>query len=116
MIKLLTPNPALMVESGERVMLAADLHLGLEYELSRQGISIPYQWNRILDEMMVLLEEHKPDRLVLLGDVKHGVPATSFSEKLVAGTPCFTSPRRMSLSGRCSSRRTINSSSTLFHW
>ena len=81
MIKLLTPNPALMVESGERVMLAGDLHLGLEYELSRQGISIPYQWNRILDEMMVLLEEHKPDRLVLLGDVKHGVPATSFSEK-----------------------------------
>ena len=81
MIKLLTPNPALMVESGERVMLAADIHLGLEYELSRQGINIPYQWNRILDEMMTLLEEHKPDRLVLLGDVKHGVPATSFSER-----------------------------------
>ena len=81
MIKLLTPRPALMVESGERVMLAADLHLGMEYELSRQGISIPYQWNRILDELMVLLEEHRPDRLVLLGDVKHGVPATSFSER-----------------------------------
>jgi hypothetical protein len=81
MIKLLTPNPALMVESGEKVMLAADIHLGLEYELSRQGINIPYQWNRILDEMMVLLEEHRPDRLVLLGDVKHGVPATSFSER-----------------------------------
>jgi putative SbcD/Mre11-related phosphoesterase len=81
MIKLLTPNPSLMVESGERVMLAADLHLGLEYGLAKQGISIPYQWNRILDELMVLLEEHKPDRLVLLGDVKHGVPATSFSEK-----------------------------------
>ncbi len=81
MIKLLTPNPALMVESGERVMLAADLHLGLEYGLAKQGISIPYQWNRILDEMMALLEEHKPDRLLLLGDVKHSVPATSFSEK-----------------------------------
>lgn len=81
MIRLLTPSPALMVESGERVMLAGDLHLGLEYDLAKQGINIPYQWNRILDEMMVLLEEHRPDRLVLLGDVKHGVPATSFSEK-----------------------------------
>jgi len=30
---------------------------------------------------MVLLEENKPDRLILLGDVKHGVPATSFQEK-----------------------------------
>jgi hypothetical protein len=82
MIKLLTPHPALMVESGERVMLAADLHLGLEYELAKQGINIPYQWNRILEELVVLLEEHSPDRLVLLGDVKHGVPATSFQEKL----------------------------------
>lgn len=81
MIRLLTPNPAMMVESGEKVMLAADLHLGLEYDLAKQGISIPYQWNRILEEMMVLLENHRPDRLVLLGDVKHGVPATSFSEK-----------------------------------
>jgi putative SbcD/Mre11-related phosphoesterase len=81
MIKLLTPHPALIVESGERVMLAADLHLGLEFELAKQGINIPYQWNRILDELMMLLEEHRPDRLVLLGDVKHGVPATSFQEK-----------------------------------
>jgi uncharacterized protein len=81
MIRLLTPHPALMVENGEKVMLAADLHLGLEYDLAKQGISIPYQWSRMLDELMVLLEEHRPDRLVLLGDVKHGVPATSFQEK-----------------------------------
>ncbi|HUV34035.1 MAG TPA: metallophosphoesterase [Candidatus Desulfaltia sp.] len=81
MIRLLTPHPALMVENGERVMLAADLHLGMEYDLAKQGISIPYQWSRMLEELMVLLEEHRPDRLVLLGDVKHGVPATSFQER-----------------------------------
>jgi metallophosphoesterase superfamily enzyme len=81
MIRLLTPHPALMVENGERLMLAADLHLGMEYDLAKQGISIPYQWSRMLDELMVLLEEHRPDRLVLLGDVKHGVPATSFQER-----------------------------------
>ncbi len=81
MIKILTPYPALLVESGERVLMAADLHLGLEYELAKQGINIPYQWNRILSELMLLLEEYRPDRLVLLGDVKHGVPATSFQEK-----------------------------------
>ncbi len=81
MIKLLIPHPALMIESDERVMMAADLHLGLEYELAKQGINIPYQWNRILEEIRYLLEEHKPDRLILLGDVKHGVPSTSFQEK-----------------------------------
>ena len=81
MIRLLTPHPALMVENRERVMFAADLHLGLEYDLAKQGINIPYQWSRMLDELMALLEEHRPDRLVLLGDVKHGVPATSFQER-----------------------------------
>ena len=81
MIRLLTPHPAIMVESGERVMLAADIHLGLEYELAKQGINIPYQWSRMLGEMVGLLTEYKPDRLILLGDVKHGVPATSFKEK-----------------------------------
>ncbi|MCW4048577.1 MAG: metallophosphoesterase [Candidatus Bathyarchaeota archaeon] len=81
MIQLLTPHPVLMVESGERVMLAADLHLGMEYELAKQGINIPYQWNRMLDEMTARLEEYRPDRLILVGDVKHGVPATSFQEK-----------------------------------
>jgi len=81
MIRLLTPHPALMVEDGERVMMAADLHLGMEYDLAKQGISIPYQWSRMLEELMALLGEHRPDRLVLLGDVKHGVPATSFQER-----------------------------------
>jgi metallophosphoesterase superfamily enzyme len=81
MIRLLTPHPALMVESGERVLLAADLHLGMEYDLAKQGINIPYQWTRMLDELLALLEEQRPDRLILVGDVKHGVPATSFQEK-----------------------------------
>ena len=81
MIRLVTPHPAVVVESGERVLLAADLHLGMEYELAKQGINIPYQWQRILDELIHLLEEERPDRLILLGDVKHGVPATSFKEK-----------------------------------
>jgi putative SbcD/Mre11-related phosphoesterase len=70
-----------MVESGEKVLLAADLHLGLEFDLAKQGINIPYQWSRMLEEMVNLLEEYNPDRLILLGDVKHGVPATSFKEK-----------------------------------
>lgn len=81
MIRLLTPHPVAIVETDERVLVAADLHLGMEYELAKQGINIPYQWNRMLEQLMNLLEEYKPDRLLLLGDVKHGVPATSFQER-----------------------------------
>lgn len=79
--KLLTPWPAMLIEAGERILLATDFHLGIEYELAKMGISIPYQTNRFLREFMDLVLEHNPDRVVILGDLKHGVPLTSFQEK-----------------------------------
>ena len=81
MIRLLTPWPAMLVEGGERVLLASDFHLGLEYELAKMGINIPYQTDRILGELIAIVREHRPDRLLLLGDIKHGVPITSFLEQ-----------------------------------
>ncbi len=81
MIRILTPWPALLADIGERVLIVADLHIGLEYELSKAGVNIPYQTERIQGELLALCREHKPDRLVIAGDVKHGVPVTSFQEK-----------------------------------
>jgi metallophosphoesterase superfamily enzyme len=81
LIRLLTPWPAMLVEAGEKILLATDFHLGLEYELAKMGINIPYQTERFLGELLALVREHRPDRLLLLGDVKHGVPITSFQEK-----------------------------------
>jgi putative SbcD/Mre11-related phosphoesterase len=81
LIRLLTPWPAMLVEADERLLLATDLHLGIEYELAKMGINIPYQTDRFLEELLALVREHRPDRLLLLGDIKHGVPITSFQEK-----------------------------------
>jgi metallophosphoesterase superfamily enzyme len=81
LIKLLTPWPAMLVEAEERLLLATDFHLGIEYELAKMGINIPYQTERFLGELLALVREHRPDRLLLLGDIKHGVPITSFQEK-----------------------------------
>jgi putative SbcD/Mre11-related phosphoesterase len=80
LIRLLTPWPAMLLEGEERVLIASDFHLGLEYELAKMGISIPYQTERILGELLSLIEEHSPERLLLIGDIKHGVPITSFQE------------------------------------
>lgn len=82
MIKLLTPWPALLLEDEESILIAADFHLGIEYELAKMGISIPYQTDRYLSELLELVDQHKPDRVILLGDIKHGVPVTSFQEKM----------------------------------
>ncbi|MBS7652329.1 metallophosphoesterase family protein [Candidatus Bathyarchaeota archaeon] len=72
--------PAMLLEDGERVLVASDFHLGLEYELAKMGINIPYQTERILGELLSLIKEHNPERLLLIGDIKHGVPITSFQE------------------------------------
>jgi hypothetical protein len=81
LIRLLPPWPALLAELDERILLVADLHIGFEYELSKLGISIPYQTDRMLEDLIKLVKDVKPDRLIVLGDVKHGVPITSFQEK-----------------------------------
>ncbi len=74
-------KPLLLVEGNERVLVAADLHLGLEYELLLGGISIPSQTEKMLTRLTRSLTEVKPDRLLLLGDVKHNVPRTSWQER-----------------------------------
>jgi metallophosphoesterase superfamily enzyme len=74
-------QPLLLVEGRERVLVAADLHLGLEHELWLGGVSIPSQTGRMLEDLRKQMEEAKPDRLVLLGDVKHNVPRTSWQER-----------------------------------
>ncbi len=74
-------EPLLLVEGAKRVLVAADLHLGLEYELWLCGISIPSQTEKMLKRLKRSLSEIKPDRLLLLGDLKHNVPKTSWQER-----------------------------------
>jgi putative SbcD/Mre11-related phosphoesterase len=81
LFNLLTPWPALLVEAEERIIFASDFHLGIEYELAKMGINIPYQTDRFLRELLALVQANNPDRVVILGDLKHGVPITSFQEK-----------------------------------
>jgi uncharacterized protein len=73
--------PLLLVEGKQRILVAADLHLGLEYELWLGGVCIPSQTEIILKRLLGYLAEIKPDRLLLLGDIKHNIPRSSWQEK-----------------------------------
>jgi len=73
--------PLLVVERELKVLVAADIHLGLEHELWLCGVSIPSQTHRLLERLKGYLKEVDPDRLVLLGDTKHNVPRTSWQEQ-----------------------------------
>lgn len=74
MITLLWPHPALLVKSGDsRTIVIADLHIGWEVALSREGIHVPAQTSKLLKRLVDLASAYKVDRLLVLGDVKHTV-------------------------------------------
>jgi putative SbcD/Mre11-related phosphoesterase len=81
-IKFLTDKPALLISDKAvgRVLVIADLHIGLEHELFKAGITIAPQSEKFKAELGRLILLTKAGTVVILGDVKHKVPGTSFRE------------------------------------
>jgi metallophosphoesterase superfamily enzyme len=73
-------GPALLVEGDRRVLVVADLHMGIESGLERHGVHIASRSAARADRVIACIEETRPDLLLLLGDVKHNVPVTSRQE------------------------------------
>jgi hypothetical protein len=63
-----------------KALVIADLHIGLEQELSRKGVRLPSLTHEMLGETLKLLDETKAEELILLGDVKHHIASTSAQE------------------------------------
>lgn len=72
-------EPALFIEDG-KILVIADLHLGIELEIARSGISIPSQIKKIQDKIDSLIKQTKAKHVIILGDVKHVLPTISWQE------------------------------------
>jgi putative SbcD/Mre11-related phosphoesterase len=81
MISPLLNEPALVVENTIRTLVIADIHLGIEWELYHSGINIPSQVEKRTVRIREYIKKVAPERIVLLGDIKHNVPRTSWQEK-----------------------------------
>ena len=80
-VKPVADQPALLLEKdGERVLVIADLHLGWEVTLARQGIHVPSQVPRLLEKLRRIIQDTSPKQIVLLGDVKHAVAKVELEE------------------------------------
>jgi len=73
-------GPALLVEQDRRVLVVADLHMGIESGLERHGVHITSRSAARTERVIACIGETQPDLLLLLGDVKHNVPVTSRQE------------------------------------
>jgi hypothetical protein len=79
--KPVVSEPALLLQRGkEKVLVLGDLHIGWEVSLARQGIHVPSQTNKMLLRLEKLIQKEHPDRLILLGDVKHSVTGAELEE------------------------------------
>ena len=74
-------EPALKVTNNEISLVVADIHLGIEWDLYRSGINLPSRMEERLDRILGYIQANSPDRVILLGDVKHNVPQVSWQEK-----------------------------------
>ena len=78
-IRFVKDFPALFIQE-EKALVISDLHLGLEHELFKAGIFIPPQAEKFKKSIEFLIKTTKAKTLVILGDIKHKVPGTSFRE------------------------------------
>jgi putative SbcD/Mre11-related phosphoesterase len=77
-IKFVTGEAALTVG---KALVVSDLHIGIEYKFRKEGIALPSQLERITKRIEALLDRSDAKRLVIIGDVKHKVPGTSYQEE-----------------------------------
>jgi len=70
-LKIIDSLPILFIQD-ERILVIADLHLGIEAIMSQDGTYLPHNQTQDLIELVSFyLKELKPDELILNGDVKH---------------------------------------------
>ena len=81
-IRFLHDKPAALITDRKhgRILVIADVHLGIEHELYSNGIVIAPQAEKFYKEIDKLLRFTKAEKLVIIGDLKHKVPGISFRE------------------------------------
>lgn len=62
-------------------LILSDIHIGIEYDIYKSGISIPSQTNKIVEKILKICKREKTEKILILGDVKHKVPGISLQEK-----------------------------------
>ncbi|WP_123534580.1 metallophosphoesterase [Halosimplex salinum] len=71
---------------GERVLVVADYHAGIEAGLRRDGVELPDHSPDRRESLLALVERERPDRLLVLGDLGHAIgdPGRDEREEVLA--------------------------------
>lgn len=79
-ITFLESGPAIQMEEEKRILVLADLHMGIESDLRLHGIHLQSRAKERINRLTNLIKDSSPDIVLMLGDIKHRVPGTSWQE------------------------------------
>ena len=79
-LEFIKEGPALVIEGEERLLVVADLHFGIEADLAAHGLHFKSRSRERLERLMRTIDCAHPDRLLLLGDIKHSIPSLTRQE------------------------------------
>ena len=73
-------EPAFLIKE-KKLLVIADLHIGIESELRENGLQVPSQTNLMEQRLISLLETNTIHDIILLGDIKHNIPLSTIQER-----------------------------------
>jgi putative SbcD/Mre11-related phosphoesterase len=65
----------------KKLIIIADLHIGIEFEYQQKGYNIGVQTDRILDAIKSIVYKTKAETLIILGDIRHTITALKSKQK-----------------------------------
>ncbi|UCF12648.1 MAG: metallophosphoesterase [Thermoplasmatales archaeon] len=73
-------EPALLI-TNKKILVVADLHIGIESELRELGLHAPSQTSSMTTRLTAHIKKYCPDNIILLGDIKHNIPSSTIQER-----------------------------------
>jgi len=75
------PNEPALLLKEKKLLVVADLHIGIESELQENGLHVPSQTNLMEQRLISLSTEYEIRDIIILGDIKHMIPTITNQER-----------------------------------
>ena len=74
-------EPAFLIKE-KKLLVIADLHIGIETELQENGVQVASQTNIMCQRLISILTTNTINDIILLGDIKHNIPSLTIQERI----------------------------------
>lgn len=74
-------NEPALFDKNKKILVVADLHIGIEAELRERGLNTASQTHNMINHLVSLCKKYRPEEIVMLGDIKHNIPSSTIEER-----------------------------------